>query len=213
MSNEPKPTPTVEQILDAYHSASPGAADDYARLLERILQPKVAVLFAGRRERATPTWSPSVVQQEVLLSVLRYVLPPDVRTQPSFVAWLSAVLRKRLADHGRRVRLRKTVDHVSLQESATEDITDPGKRDLRDMVEWVEMLGLMDVLSGEQRHAIEVRFFRGLSTPQFAASHNLDAKSAEALIRSAMARLRRAREARERPERGENEEHERERES
>lgn len=105
----------------------------------------------------------------------------------AFQAWLFQIARNLLNDHYRKMSVR---NHVQLEENVMEDPQNPRSRPVEHTLNSVTLRKALDLLSGEQRDVIVMRFVNGMPISEVAATLNKSEDAVKGLQRRALTHLR-----------------------
>lgn len=105
----------------------------------------------------------------------------------SFQAWLFQIAHNLLNDHYRKMSIR---NHVQLEENIMEDPQATRSRPVEHSLNSVTLHNALDLLSGEQRDVIVMRFITGLPISEVAQTLNKSEDAVKGLQRRALANLR-----------------------
>lgn len=175
----------LQRITSSYMAASPIdalldrlAAGDHAALGE--VYDRYAGLVNGLALRILRnTAEAEEVIQEVFLQIWRQAVRFDP-ARGSAEAWICTIARTRALDRLRR--------RTSRREESVEAI--PGASDTPKTVEAIAVHKALDTLSADQRTALELAYFEGLTQSEIAARLGEPLGTVKTRIRTAMIRLR-----------------------
>lgn len=105
----------------------------------------------------------------------------------SFQAWLFQIARNLLNDHYRKMSVR---NNVQLEENVMEDLQATRTRPVEHSLNSVTLHNALDLLSGEQRDVVVMRFITGLPISEVAQTLNKSEDAVKGLQRRALANLR-----------------------
>lgn len=169
----------VEQLVAAARAGDPEA---FGRLFDHYHGP-VYRYIAGRIRRPTDAED---LTQAVFVKVLEALPRYESRGIP-FGGWLFRLARNTVIDHVRMHR-----DHVELDALAERPGTEPGPHEVvATRSELEAVAAAMAALTDEQRDAIALRFFAGLSAKEAAEAMGKQEGTVRGLQFRALAALRR----------------------
>lgn len=169
-------------------SVADGDKDAFARLYDRVS----AVVFGViKRVLVDPTMSEEVAQ-DVMLEVWR-TAPRFEATRGSASAWITTIAHRRAVDRVRSEQaMRDRLDRVSVMaETTTDDVEAEVMRD----ADRIAMSEAMETLNGDQRRALELAYFGGLTQTEIAGTLGVPLGTVKSRMRQGMITLRLALEA------------------
>ncbi len=168
-------------------SAQAGDALAYTELL-RTITPRLRQIVSNQRKFLQHADVEDLVQ-EVLLSVhaVRGTFDPD-RT---FMPWLLAITRNRLADAARRYG-RRTVHETGVEEPSVTFVADAANTEVEAYGDPEALRHAIQELPPGQRKAIEMLKLREMSLKEAAAASGTSAEALKVSVHRALATLRRA---------------------
>lgn len=178
---------TDRRFANLMRAAQGGDAESYARLLEAIT-PRLRRVIR-RRRRFLNTDEAEDLVQDVLLSV--HAVRSTYDPARSFMAWLLAITRNRLADSARRYA-RRSAHEVIVDDLAVTFSDDRANITLGDSVDVDPLKAAIQALPRGQRDAIELLKLRELSLKEAAAASGTSIGALKVATHRAMRALRRA---------------------
>ncbi len=169
-------------------SVAGGDTDAFAQLYDRM----AAVVFGViKRVLVDPTMSEEVAQ-DVMLEVWRNA-PRFEATRGSASAWITTIAHRRAVDRVRSEQaMRDRLDRVSaMEETAIDDVEDQVMR----AADRSAMSEAMENLNGDQRRALELAYFGGLTQTEIAGTLGVPLGTVKSRMRQGMITLRVALEA------------------
>jgi RNA polymerase sigma factor (TIGR02999 family) len=175
----------VTTVLCELHAGNPDAQD---RLLNTVYD-ELRQMAAGclRGERANHTLQPTALVNEFVLRLFRTDL--QARDRGSFFALATKVMRRILAEHGRRRTAQKRGG--CWQRVPLDDVADYFEREKLDVEAVDEALARLALLNQRQSEVITLRFFGGFTVSQIAGQLEVSVSTVESDLRLAKAWLRR----------------------
>lgn len=165
-----------------------GDKDAFARLYDRVS----AVVFGViKRVLVDPTMSEEVAQ-DVMLEVWR-IAPRFESARGSASAWITTIAHRRAVDRVRSEQaMRDRLDRVSaMAETATDDV----EAEVMRAADRSAMSEAMETLNGDQRRALELAYFGGLTQTEIAGRLGVPLGTVKSRMRQGMITLRLALEA------------------
>ncbi|MGH9161035.1 MAG: sigma-70 family RNA polymerase sigma factor [Vicinamibacteraceae bacterium] len=176
---------TTDRLGALMQAAQSGDAEAYVRLLQEVT-PRIRHIVHRRRQGRSDEECEDLVQ-DVLLSV--HAVRATYNPQRSFMPWLLAIVRNRLADGARRYA-RRAAHEVSIENGAVTmshlaaNSSGETYRDPEALAQAIE------TLPHGQRRAIELLKIRGLSLKEAAAASGTSIGALKVATHRAMDTLR-----------------------
>lgn len=176
------PQRDMRRITHLIHCAQQGDSNAIGELYEchRL------AIFRYLYYRTGDTQTADDLTSEVFLRMIR-ALSGYRQREVSFQAWLFQIAHNLLNDHYRKMNVR---NHVQLEENIVEDPQTTRSRPVEHSLNSVTLQKALDLLSGEQRDVIVMRFVAGMPIAEVAQSLHKSEDAVKGLQRRALANLR-----------------------